>query len=181
MIFTILLITDGQIRHLKSETLKQNTRIKKLEQMLKPYSKINQHIKVNSKLDPATAHDVTAGIIVEAYRNSLEPELVTAVMLTESSGNPLAKSKAGAKGLMQLMPVTFRVYGGGDVWSWRDNLSAGCKYLADLTKRFGGQNELILASYNVGPSRPRAEILRAAGSYPGKVNRGYRRLKYGTR
>jgi soluble lytic murein transglycosylase-like protein len=123
------------------------------------------------------AEDVTYSIIYESRCNGLEPELVTAIIDTESRFNPLARSPKGACGLMQLMPTTFKAYSSGDVWAWHDNLAAGCKYLADLTKRFGGQNELILASYNAGPSRPPRDILRVAGSYPGKVNRCWRGLR----
>jgi soluble lytic murein transglycosylase-like protein len=162
----------------KDRQIEQHNReITILKKILAPAPKIEQHIKANSKLDPATAHNVTASIMIESRRNELEPERVTSVIEVESHFNPFAVSKKGAKGLMQITDLIAKVYHCRDVYDIHENIVAGCKYLADLTKRFGRQNTgLILASYNAGPSRPPREILRAAGSYPGKVNRCRRRL-----
>lgn len=146
-----------------------------------PAQKIKKHIQKRSKLSLSMTEDVTYSIIYESQCNNLEPELVTAIIDTESSFDSSAKSEAGACGLMQLMPVTFQAYGGGDIWDIQDNMSAGCKYLADLKSRFKDDYVMMLAGYNAGPSRKRSEVIQLAGNYPGKVNRGYRSLKYGQR
>jgi soluble lytic murein transglycosylase-like protein len=137
--------------------------------------KIQKHIQKRSKLSTSAAKDVTYSIIYESRRNNLEPELVTALIDTESEFNPLARSPKGACGIMQLMPVIWNTYGEGDVWAWHDNLAAGCKYLADLKRRFR-DDYVTLCAYNAGPSRKRAEVIRLAGNYPGKVNRCRGRL-----
>lgn len=186
ILFLITLINLSIFNHLNADLAAKdrqidayNAKIKVINEVFNQAQKIKKHIQKRSKLSTSMAEDVTYSIIYESRHNNLEPELVTALIDTESEFNPLARSPKGACGIMQLMPGTFKVYNSGDVWTWRDNLTAGCKYLADLTKRFGRQNTcLILASYNAGPSRPPREIMRVAGNYPGKVNRRWRRLKY---
>jgi membrane-bound lytic murein transglycosylase MltF len=174
--------------HLQYELADRDRRIEQLEKIgakietvnkvFGQAQKIQKHIQKRSKLSTSMAEDVTYSIIYESRCNGLEPELVTALIDTESEFNPLARSPKGACGLMQLMPSTANALNCPDVWLWRDNLAAGCKYLGRLQKRFGSQNTgLILASYNAGPSRPPSEIMRLAGNYPGKVNRCWRSIR----
>ena len=63
---------------------------------------------------------------LERYiRATVSPNLVNWMLdmaSCESSFNPLAESKAGAKGLLQFMPSTFRNYGGQDILDWREQL-----------------------------------------------------------
>ena len=86
-----------------------------------------------------------------ALANRLEPALVTAVILAESGGDPLAVSKRGARGLMQLMPATARRYGVRNVFDPEQNIRAGSQYLHDLAGRYQNDLELMLAAYNAGP------------------------------
>lgn len=87
-----------------------------------------------------------------AERHNLDSALIEAVISTESSGNPLAVSKAGARGLMQLMPATARELNVFDPHSPADSIDAGAKYLSKLRDRFGSL-QLALAAYNAGPTR----------------------------
>lgn len=173
--------------HLQYELADRDRRIEQLEKIgakietvnkvFGQAQKIQKHIQKRSKLSTSMAEDVTYNIIYESRCNGLEPELVTALIDTESEFNPLARSPKGACGLMQLMPVTFQAYGGGNILDIQDNLSAGCKYLADLKRRFRDDYVMMLAGYNAGPSRKRAEVIRLAGNYPGKVNRCWRSIR----
>jgi soluble lytic murein transglycosylase-like protein len=86
-----------------------------------------------------------------ALANRLEPALVTAVILAESGGDPRAVSKRGARGLMQLMPATARLYGVSNVFDPEQNIRAGSQYLHDLAERYQNDVELMLAAYNAGP------------------------------
>ncbi|MFH0919273.1 MAG: lytic transglycosylase domain-containing protein [Fibrobacterota bacterium] len=86
-----------------------------------------------------------------AQRHGLDPNLLKAVVRQESEGNPYAVSKAGAKGLMQLMDETARSLGVRNSFDKHQNMDAGARYLKQLLEDFGGNQELALAAYNAGP------------------------------
>lgn len=83
----------------------------------------------------------------------VRPELVQAVIRVESGFNPTAVSRAGARGLMQIMPVHIQKHRISDPFDPRQNITAGTRYLSDLLKRYNGDLNLSLAAYNAGPSR----------------------------
>lgn len=89
-------------------------------------------------------------IRLAADENGLPPTLVKAVALTESNLDPMAVSHKGARGLMQLMPATAKMYGVRDAFDPLQNLRAGARHLADLLDEFGGDLSLALAAYNAG-------------------------------
>jgi len=78
-------------------------------------------------------------------------ELIKAVIAVESSGNALAFSPKGAKGLMQLMDSTAEFVGVKNIWNPAENIYGGVKYLRHLLDRFNGDIKLALAGYNAGP------------------------------
>jgi soluble lytic murein transglycosylase-like protein len=86
-----------------------------------------------------------------AGRNGLSASLVSAVIATESGGDPSAVSRAGAAGLMQLMPETAAQYGVANRFDPTENLDGGCRYLRDLLSRYHNNVSLALAAYNAGP------------------------------
>ena len=92
-----------------------------------------------------------SGKIAEVANQFQVPEaLLHAVITIESVYDPNAISRAGAVGLMQLMPATARRYG---VYNRRNpaaNLTGGTRYLKDLLIRFDNNIELALAGYNAG-------------------------------
>jgi hypothetical protein len=97
-------------------------------------------------------------------------DLVRAVIQTESNFNPRAVSGAGARGLMQLTPVTLRELKMTiDPFNPRENILAGTRYLAMMLDRHDGDVPLALASYNAGPTAVR----RHRGIPPFKETRGY--------
>ena len=81
----------------------------------------------------------------------VDKDLITAVITQESAGNPHAVSRAGAKGLMQLIDTTAHAMGVNQVFNPRENIMGGSKYLSSLLKQFNGNETLALASYNAGP------------------------------
>ncbi len=94
--------------------------------------------------------DLDRIIFEAAQREGLDPRFVHAVIWQESKYDPIARSHAGAQGLMQLMPATAKRFGCDDPDDPQDNIEAGVKYLHWLLKRFDGNVELALAGYNAG-------------------------------
>jgi soluble lytic murein transglycosylase-like protein len=86
-----------------------------------------------------------------ARDNGLQPTLVNAIIDVESHGDPAAVSRAGAQGLMQLMPDTAATYGVVNSFDPEENVSAGCRYMHDLMHRYHNKLNLALAAYNAGP------------------------------
>ena len=108
-------------------------------------------------------------IYAEARKNDLPPELVAAVVHTESRFVPTARSSRGAVGLMQLVPRTGRWLGASNLSDPAQNIQAGTKYLRYLTDRFGGDQQKAIAAYNAGEGNVR----RFGGTPPFKETRNY--------
>jgi soluble lytic murein transglycosylase-like protein len=90
-------------------------------------------------------------VTVDAKANGLSPQLVDAMIDVESHRDPAAISRAGAQGLMQLMPDTSATYGVVNAFDPQENVAAGCRYMRDLLKRYHHNVSLALAAYNAGP------------------------------
>jgi soluble lytic murein transglycosylase-like protein len=100
---------------------------------------------------PRTSPGLYAGPIQRASsRYGVDPDLVRAVISTESNYDPKAISPKGARGLMQLMPATARRFGVQDVFDPVQNILGGVRYLRHLLDLFGGDLVLALAAYNAG-------------------------------
>lgn len=88
-----------------------------------------------------------------ASRYGISADLIRGIMITESGGNPNARSPVGAMGLMQLMPGTASSacgLSGSAVWDPAANIDCGARYLAQMLQQFGDRN-LAIAAYNAGP------------------------------
>jgi soluble lytic murein transglycosylase-like protein len=93
------------------------------------------------------------GLIIEQARlNDIRPDLVRAVVRTESAFNPYAISSKGAQGLMQLMPSTANLFGVKNPYNPEENVRAGVAYLRQLLDRYDNNEQLALAAYNAGPN-----------------------------
>ena len=102
-------------------------------------------------------------------RYGIDPSLVEAVIRTESGFNPLAMSKKGATGLMQLSDATANFYHVFDSLSPEENINAGVKHLSRLLTRYKGDLALVLAAYNAGETA----VAKYAGVPPYPETRRY--------
>jgi soluble lytic murein transglycosylase len=119
-------------------------------------------------------------VIQESLRSGLGVELVLAVILVESSGNPFAVSHKGAMGLMQLQPTTAKAMAAEIGMRWTGptllfdpvaNVHLGVAYLERLVARYGDVR-MALAAYNWGPRRIAERLRRGKGlpvEYPRRV------------
>jgi len=89
-------------------------------------------------------------IAAAAREFGVEEAVVRAIIHAESAYNPTALSRAGAQGLMQLMPPTARRFGVTDSYDAAQNIRGGVQYLSWLLKRFNGNLTLAAAGYNAG-------------------------------
>jgi soluble lytic murein transglycosylase len=97
----------------------------------------------------------------KARSRGLDPAVVAALICQESTFDAGARSSAGARGLMQIMPQTgrsiARLFGvrfkTQSLHNPEVSLEFGTRYLRDMSDRFGGRIERALAAYNAGPHR----------------------------
>lgn len=120
---------------------------------------------------PASVRRHEQAIVAAARHHGVDPGLLAIMVYTESRGRPEARSPAGARGLMQLMPST-----AAEIAATRGlpaptparlldpayNLDLGAWYMARQLERFG-ELPLALAAYNAGPGRAAAHRRGEAG------------------
>jgi soluble lytic murein transglycosylase-like protein len=116
----------------------------------KPYMEEKMNSTGNSwQADRVFKHELFVRQVSAKYM--VDAELIKAVIYAESKYNEHAVSKAGAMGLMQLMPLTAKHLGVEDPFDPQQNIEGGVRYLRYLLERFGGNVEYAVAAYNAGP------------------------------
>lgn len=97
--------------------------------------------------------DLEGTIAHHSRQHQLDPALISAIIKAESDFDPDAISRAGAIGLMQLMPATAIRLDVRDPFNPEQNIAGGARYLRYLLDRFHGNLPLALAAYNAGATR----------------------------
>ena len=93
-------------------------------------------------------------VVAAAREYDVDADLIAAITSLESRWNPAAESRAGARGLMQIMPSTGRRLRCGDLYTPRDNLRCGARLLKRLLDRYDGRVDFALAAYAMGARVP---------------------------
>ncbi|MGD0902438.1 MAG: lytic transglycosylase domain-containing protein [Terracidiphilus sp.] len=102
-----------------------------------------------AKLSPA---DLREMLTKAGKEHNLDVDLLASLVKAESGGNARAVSRAGAQGLMQLMPATAAGLGVEDSFKPDENVRGGSTYLDALLTRYHDNLALALAAYNAGPA-----------------------------
>ena len=104
-----------------------------------------------------------------AKKYGVDSDLVKSVITIESCYRKKARSHKGAQGLMQLIPATASRFGIKNAYDSHQNILGGTRYLAWLSKRFGGDLSKVLAGYNAGEGK----VDRYNGIPPYRETRNY--------
>jgi hypothetical protein len=113
-----------------------------------PASKSTDHAFGSGR---AQSLDVPALLAQASAMHHIDVDLLASVVRAESHGNARAVSRAGAQGLMQLMPQTAATLGVRNSFAPAQNIAAGTAYLDLLLDRYHDNVALALAAYNAGP------------------------------
>ena len=97
--------------------------------------------RANRELAPAEVERIASAVVRYSRKYAIDPVLVTAVLLVESSARPWARSPKGAIGLMQIMPhVIMPSMVAGNLATIESNIEGGCFVLADNIRRLGEED-----------------------------------------
>lgn len=105
----------------------------------------NKDESVNVRIDNA--------ISTSSKRYGVDENLIRAIIKVESNFDPNVVSKAGAKGLMQLMPENCRDLGVTDPFNIEQNIDGGTRHIKEYLDKYDGDVEMALMAYNGGPTR----------------------------
>lgn len=103
-----------------------------------------------SVLYSANRHRYMPLINAAAAEHGVDAGFIACVIEAESGFNPAAVSRAGARGLMQLMPSTAMQYRVENSFDPESNILGGTSHLKSLLKKYRGNMKLALAAYNAG-------------------------------
>ena len=147
------LLTPGQSLSVNANLIRKQSPTASLNKALEELQSLDnaEKLSLNTTLATPSQHQILGLISQVSQKHGVDEKLVKAVIKQESGFNPRAKSKAGAMGLMQLMPATAASLGVKDPFNPVQNVEGGVKYLKSMLDKYNGNIILALAAYNAGP------------------------------
>ena len=139
------------------KVLQSSAKTKFGDLLTNPATRVNAQIYTNTASSAEIKPEYTNKTKIQelisrvSKKHGIDEKLVNAVVKQESGFNPNAKSKVGAMGLMQLMPVTAKGLGVKNPMDPEQNVEGGVKYLKSMLDKYNGNIILALAAYNAGP------------------------------
>lgn len=133
----------------------------------------DRHTNSSSRLHGYPAKPGFVAVAAAAHRHGVDPRLALAVARAESGGRCDVRSRAGAKGVMQVMPATARRYGvsAKQLYSCQHGATAGVLELKRLLALTGGNRRLALIGYNCGEGCiTRKRLPKETRHYVNKIN-----------
>ena len=132
-----------------------------------------------------TAAEMRQMLAHAGAEHRVDADLLASIVRAESGGRVAAVSRAGARGLMQLMPTTAAALGVKDAFIAEQNINGGSAYLDGLLTRYHDDMALALAAYNAGPAAVDKwhgiPPFRETRAYVATVIREFNRRKLATR
>ena len=126
----------------------------------RPLQNVNTRFSTHGNASDSETIDLCIQEAADEY--NIAPNLIRAVIKAESNYKINAISRAGAQGLMQLMPNTARELGVNDPFDIRQNIDGGTRYLRQMLDLFDGDIRKALSAYNAGPGN----VIKYGGKVP---------------